>query len=144
MYSGPSGTGKTYISAGLCYDALRCGYEACFRDMNDILATLWLKELTPIAVMESKRLIEAQLIVIDDVMPLPLGREDGNQFFVFLNQIYETTSFIIKTNKSPAEWARSVDDETLAPALLDRLLYKCQLIQLQGKNYRMQNRQTIF
>ncbi|MHC1733836.1 MAG: ATP-binding protein [Bacteroidales bacterium] len=88
--------------------------------------------------------IYIQLIVIDDVMTLPLGREDGNRFFVFLNQIYETTSYIITTNKSPAEWARSVDDETLATALLDRLLYKCQLIQLQGKSYRMQNRQTIF
>ncbi len=144
MFSGPSGTGKTYISAGLCYDALRRGYRAYFRGMNDILATLRMKELTPTAVKEFKRLSEAQLIVIDDVMTLPLGREDGNRFFVFLNQIYETTSFIITTNKSPAEWARSVDDETLATALLDRLLYKCQLIQLQGKSYRMQNRQTIF
>ncbi|MBE0655254.1 MAG: ATP-binding protein, partial [Bacteroidales bacterium] len=144
MLSGPSGTGKTYISAGLCYDALQRGYKAHFRGMYDILATLRLKELTPTAAKEYKRLSEAQLIVIDDVMTLPLGRDDGNRFFVFLNQIYETTSFIISTNKCPAEWARSVDDETLATALLDRLLYKCQLIQHQGKSYRMQNRQTIF
>ncbi|MCW4001534.1 MAG: ATP-binding protein [Candidatus Bathyarchaeota archaeon] len=118
--------------------------QAYLCGLNDILATLQLKELTPTAGKEFKRLTEAQLIVIDDVMTLPLGREDGNRFFVFLNQIYETTSFIITTNKSPAEWARSVDDETLATALLDRLLCKCQLIQLQGKSYRMQNRQTIF
>jgi len=144
MLSGPSGTGKTFISAGLCYDALQRGYKAYFRGINDILATLRLKELTPTATKEFKRLSEAQLIVIDDVMTLPLGRDDGNRFFVFLNQIYETTSFIITTNKSPAEWAKSVDDETLATALLDRLLHKCQLIQLQGKSYRMQNRQSIF
>ena len=144
MLSGPSGTGKTFIAAGLGYDAIGRGYKAYFRGMNDILATLRLKELTPTAAKEFKRLSEAQLIVIDDVMTLPLGREDGNRFFVFINQIYETTSLIITTNKSPAEWARSVDDETLATALLDRLLYKCQLIQLQGKSYRMQNRQTIF
>jgi DNA replication protein DnaC len=42
------------------------------------------------------------------------------------------------------EWAKSLDDETLATALLDRLLYKCRLVQLQGKSYRMQNRKTIF
>ena len=144
MLSGPSGTGKTFIAAGLCYESIRRGYKAYFRGMNDILATLRLKEITPTAAKEFKRLSEAQLIVIDDVMTLPLGREDGNRFFVFINQIYETTSFIITTNKSPAEWARSVDDETLTTALLDRLLYKCQLIQLQGKSYRMQNRQTIF
>jgi DNA replication protein DnaC len=63
-----------------------------------------------------------------------LTRKDGNRFFVFINQIFESTSFVITTNKSPAEWAKSLDDETLATALLDRLLYKCQLIQLQGKS----------
>lgn len=144
MFSGPSGTGKTFISAGFCYDAIRRGYKAYFRGMNDILYCLRLKDHTPSAAKEFKRLTEAQLIVIDDIMTLPLGRDDGNQFFVFINQIYETTSIIITTNKSPAEWARSVDDETLATALLDRLLFKCQLIQLHGKGYRMQNRQTIF
>jgi DNA replication protein DnaC len=144
MLSGPSGTGKTFISAGLCYDAIVRGYKAYFRGMNDILTILRLKDMTPSAAKEYKRLNEAQLIIIDDVMTLPLGRDDGNRFFVFINQIYETTSFIITTNKSPAEWAKSVDDETLATALLDRMLYKCQLIQLQGKSFRMQNRQTIF
>jgi len=144
MFSGPSGTGKTYISEGLGFDALQKGYKAYFRNINDILATLRLKEMTPSASKEYKRLCEAQLIIIDDVMTLPVSRDDGNRFFVFINQIYETTSMIITTNKSPSEWAKSLDDETLATALLDRLLYKCQLIQLQGKSYRMQNRKTIF
>lgn len=144
MLSGPSGTGKTFISAGLGYDAIQKGYKAYFRNISDILAMLRLKELTPSAAKEFKRLSEAQLIIIDDVMTLPLNKDDGNRFFVFINQIYETTSFIITTNKSPSEWAKSLDDEVLATALLDRLLHKCQLIQLQGTSYRMQNRQTIF
>ena len=144
MLSGPSGTGKTFISAGLGYDAIQRGYKTYFRNISDILSTLRLKELTPSASKEFKRLSEAHLVIIDDVMTLPLDKEDGNRFFVFINQIYETTSFIITTNKSPAEWARSLDDETLATALLDRLLYKCQLIMLEGDSFRMQNRKTIF
>jgi DNA replication protein DnaC len=144
MLSGPAGTGKTYLAAGLGHDAIRKGYRAYFRNMSDILATLRLKELTPSAAKEFKRLSEAQLIIIDDVMTISLNREDGNRFFVFINQIFETTSFIITTNKSPAQWAQSLDDETLATAILDRLLYKCQLIQFHGPSYRMENRQTIF
>jgi len=144
MLSGPSGVGKSYVSAGLGFDAIKRGYKVYFRNMNDILATLRLKDVTPTSVKEYKRLCEAQLIIIDDVMALAVNKEDGNRFFVFINQIFETTSFIITTNKSPAEWAKSLDDETLATALLDRLLYKCQLVQLAGKSYRMQNRKTIF
>jgi DNA replication protein DnaC len=144
LLNGPSGTGKTFLSAGLAYDAIERGYKVCFRNMSDLLSTLRLKDLTPTAQKEYKRLSEAQLIVIDDVMSLPIEREDGNRFFVFINQMYETASFIVSTNKSPARWAQSLNDEVLATALLDRLLYKCQLIQLQGKSYRMQNRKNIF
>lgn len=35
-------------------------------------------------------------------------------------------------------------DEVLANALLDRLLYKCELIQLSGASYWMKNRKRIF
>lgn len=144
MFSGPSGTGKTFIAAGLGFNAIHRWYKVYFRNINDILATLRLRELTPSAAKEYKRLTEAQLLIIDDVMSLSVNKEDGERFFVFINQIYETTSLVITTNKSPAKWAKSLNDETLATALLDRLLYKCQLIQLQGKSYRMQNRKTIF
>jgi DNA replication protein DnaC len=45
---------------------------------------------------------------------------------------------------SLAQWAKMLDDEVLASALLDRLLYKCEVINLSGKGYRMKNRKTIF
>ncbi|MEJ7646153.1 MAG: ATP-binding protein [Chryseolinea sp.] len=35
-------------------------------------------------------------------------------------------------------------DEVLASALLDRLLYRCEIINLTGKSYRLSNRKTIF
>ena len=88
------------------------------------------------AAKEYKRLMNAALIIIDDVMTMPLEREDGNRFFVFINQLYKTVSFIITTNKSPAQWAKSLYDEVLATALLNRILYKCQLIKLQGESLR--------
>jgi DNA replication protein DnaC len=37
-----------------------------------------------------------------------------------------------------------LEDEVLATALLDRLLYRCEVIKLSGNSYRMENRQTIF
>jgi DNA replication protein DnaC len=37
-----------------------------------------------------------------------------------------------------------LDDEVLATALLDRLLFRCEIINLSGKSYRMENRKSFF
>lgn len=144
LLTGPCGVGKTLIASGLCNDAINKGYKAYFRSMEDILKTLKTKDLIPSAGKEYKRLREAHVIVIDDLMNIAVSQEEGNLFFSFFNNTYESTSYIITTNKSPAEWAKSLDDEVLATALLDRILFKCQLIQLSGTSYRLQNRKTIF
>jgi len=113
--------------------------------MEQLLECLRMKGTLHTAMTEYKRLVKANLIVIDDIMLLPVAKVDANRFFSFINQIYETTSFIITTNKSPTEWAGLLEDEVLATALLDRLLYHCQPISLTiSDSYRMLNRKTIF
>lgn len=144
MLTGPCGVGKTLIASGLCNDAINKGYKAYFRRMEDILSTLKTRNLIPTAKQEYKRLREAHVIVIDDLMNISVTHEEGNLFFSFVNNTFESTSYVITTNKSPSEWAKALDDEVLATALLDRLLYKCQLIQLSGSSYRLRNRKTIF
>ena len=46
--------------------------------------------------------------------------------------------------KTPTEWAKDMNDEVLTTALMDRLLYHCEVIKLDGNSYRMENRKTIF
>lgn len=144
MLMGPSGVGKSFISAGLCADAITKGYKAYFRTMDDLLNMLKLKDVTRSAMSEYKRLEKANLIVIDDIMLFPVEKTQAVSLFNFINQLYENTSFIITTNKMPADWARLLDDEVLATALLDRLLYHCEIINLTGKSYRLKNRKPIF
>jgi DNA replication protein DnaC len=144
LLMGPSGTGKTFIAGGLCADAVAKGYKAYFRTMEDILTVLKLKDVTRSGQSEYKRLIKANLIVIDDIMLFPVEKNQAVSFFNFINQLYENTSFIITTNKAPADWAKLLDDEVLATALLDRILFHCELINLSGKSYRLKNRKPIF
>lgn len=144
MLMGPSGTGKTFIAAGLCADAVEKGYKAYFRTMEELINMLKMKDITRTAMTDYKRLSKANLIVVDDIMLFPVEKNQAVALFNFINQLYESTSFIITTNKMPAEWAKMLDDEVLATALLDRLLFRCEVIQLAGKSYRMKNRKTFF
>jgi len=141
---GPSGTGKTYIAAGLCFDALKKGYKAYFRTMEQIIELLQMKDIIRSAGAEYKRLLKAHLLVIDDIMMFALNKQQAVAFFNFVNYLHEKASFIVTTNKSPEEWVKLLDDEVIATALLDRLLYHCEVVKLSGKSYRMENRKTIF
>lgn len=141
---GPSGIGKTFLAAGLCADAVQKGYKAYFRTMEEIINMLKMKDYTATAMADYKRLNKANLIVIDDIMLFPVEKLQAVALFNFINQIYEQTSFIVTTNKSPNDWAVMLNDEVLATALLDRLLYHSEIINLTGLSFRLKNRKTIF
>jgi DNA replication protein DnaC len=144
VFMGPSGTGKTFIAAGLCFDAVHQGYRAYFKTMEDLIRVLKMKNITRSAATEYKRILKSHLLVIDDIMMFPVTQNDAVAFFNLINELYDKTSLIITTNKSPKEWADVLNDAVLTTALLDRLLHRCEIIKLAGSSYRMKNRKTIF
>ena len=141
---GPSGTGKTFIAAGLVYEAAGQGYKAYMVTMEDVINTIKMKTLMPSAMSAYNRLLKADLVAIDDIMLFPVKKEDAAGFFNLINTLHEKASLIITTNKAPTEWGKTLDDEVLASAILDRLLYHYEVIKLTGQSYRMGNRKSIF
>ena len=141
---GPSGIGKTLIAAGLCFDALKMGYKAYFRTMEQLNETLIMKDITRSALIEYNKLLMANLLVIDDIMMFALEKKQAVQLFNFINHLHERASLIVTTNKSPQEWVKMLDDEVIATALLDRILFHCEVVRLSGISYRLENRKTIF
>ena len=132
------------IAAGLCFDALKKGYKAYFRTMEQLTETLIMKEITRSARLEYNKLLKANLLVIDDIMMFALDKKQAVQLFQFINHLHEKASFIVTTNKSPQEWVKMLDDEVIATALLDRILFRCEVVRLTGTSYRLENRKTIF
>jgi len=128
----------------LCYDAIVKGYKAYFRTIEQIGTMLKMKEFTKTSENEYKRIIKAHLLVIDDIMLMALSKQEAVKLFYLIDQLFEKASFIITTNKNPQQWAKLIDDEVLTTAILDRLLYRCETIKLNGKSYRILNRKSIF
>ena len=68
LLMGPSGTGKSFLAAGLVYDAICKGYSALFRTAQQLIDTLKLKDVTRSATTDYRRLCSCHLLVIDDLM----------------------------------------------------------------------------
>ncbi len=144
VFMGPSGTSKTFLASGLIFDAIKQGYKAYFLTMEELINIIRLKEMTSAALGKYNRLLKAHLVAIDDIMMFPMKKHEAVAFFNLIDYLHQRTSVIITTNKSPKQWAETLEDEVLSTALLDRLLYRCEVIKLSGDSYRMENRKTIF
>ena len=140
IFMGPSGTGKTFMTAGLIRDAVMKGYRALFMTMESLVNILRMKDVSSSAMNAHNSILKCNLLGIDDIMLMPMKKEEAVAFFNLVNNLHEKTSIIITTNKAPTEWVEILQDEVLAAALLDRLLYRCDVVKLTGTSYRMENR----
>ena len=138
---GPSGVGKTLILSGLVRDAVLKGYRAQFMTMEALVGILRMKDVSSSAMNAYNKILKLHLLGIDDIMLMPMKREESVAFFNLINTLHEKASVIITTNKAPTEWVEILQDEVLATALLDRLLYHCDVIKLSGSSYRMEHRE---
>lgn len=143
ILSGPPGVGKTHLAIALAYHACEEGYKVSYTTMQSLVQTLRTQDIDRRSKAKMNRIRKSNLLVVDEVGYLPITPTEGNLFFQLVSELQEQTSIIITTNKGFEEWAEFLDDVALATAILDRLSYRCDRIQMTGKSYRLENRKSF-
>jgi DNA replication protein DnaC len=143
ILSGPPGVGKTHLAIALSYRACEEGYKCSYATMQSLIQCLRTEEIDRRSKAKMNRIRKADLLVIDEVGYLPITSLEGNLFFQLISELQEQTAIILTTNKGFEEWAEFLDDAALATAILDRLSFRCDRIQMSGKSYRLENRQSF-
>ncbi len=84
------------------------------------------------------------LLVIDELGYLPLPAEAASALFQVVSQRYLKTSIVITTNRGGVgAWGGDIlGDTTVAAAMLDRLLHRSVVINLDGESYRLRDHQA--
>lgn len=59
-----------------------------------------------------------------------------------MSQRYLKTSIILTTNRGVGSWGEVLGDTTVAAAMLDRLLHRSVVINLDGDSYRLREHQA--
>ena len=79
------------------------------------------------------------LLVIDELGYLPLPGEAASALFQVVSQRYLKTSIVLTTNRGVASWGEVLGDTTVAAAMLDRLLHRSVVLNLDGDSYRLRD-----
>jgi len=69
---GPTGVGKTFVATAIGHQACMEGYSVLFEGMNCLIETIRLHRMAGTFLRFRKRLIEADLLIIDDLGIKPL------------------------------------------------------------------------
>lgn len=142
IFSGPPGVGKTHLAIALGYHACEEGYKVSYSTMHSLMRCITTEEIDRRSRSKMNRIRKSNLLIVDEVGYLPVTSTEGNLFFQLISELQEQTSIVITTNKGFEAWAEFLDDAALATAILDRLSYRCDRIQMSGKSYRLENRKS--
>jgi hypothetical protein len=80
---------------------------------------------------------QPSLLIIDELGYLPLAGEAASALFQVVARRYLKGSIILTTNRGIPSWGQIFDDPMVAAAMLDRLLHKSVVLQIDGESYRM-------
>ncbi len=141
---GPTGVGKTHLAIGIGIKAIQEGYKVAFISMGELIQVLKTEEMTRKSRIRLKRIREANLVILDDLMFMAIDRREANLLFHLINELYNQASILLTSNKGPGDWGELLGDPALTAAILDRLIHRSEVIQLGGDSYRMKYRSTIF
>lgn len=134
---GPSGTGKTHVALGLELAACQKGMPVAFVTtaalVNELMEARDEKRLLRL----QRQLAKVSLLNIDELGFVTLSKTGAEPLFELISQRYERGSTLITSNLPFEEWTETFATERLTGALLDRLTYYVNILEMNGESYRL-------
>jgi DNA replication protein DnaC len=140
---GPTGTGKSHLLTALGYTAAERGHTVRHTRVVDMINHLTTAQLKGLLGNTLRTYVRPGLLLLDELGYLPIDKRGADLLFQVVAARYETGSIVLSTNRPFREWGALFDmDNTLATALIDRLMHHGEAIVIQGASYRMRGKDS--
>jgi DNA replication protein DnaC len=140
---GPTGTGKSHLLTALGYQAAERGHSVRHTRVVDMINHLTTAQIKGRLGTMLRTYVRPSLLLLDELGYLPIDKRGADLLFQVVAARYESGSIVLSTNRPFREWGALFDvDNTLATALIDRLMHHGEALVIQGDSYRMKDKDS--
>ncbi len=136
---GSPGTGKSHVAKAIVHAAVNACYNVIYREAHTFFEDIFEATQTGRRKKINKLFSDCDLLVIDDLFlrkKIPDNAAD-DLLDIILNRYSKRKSTLITSNRVIEDWGKLLQDNAASSAILDRLLHHGNLLEFEGKSYRL-------
>ena len=136
LITGPCGAGKTFIACALGHQACRHGHTTRYYRLARLLLVLTQAKADGSYHKLLRQLANTRLLIIDDRGMDTLSTGQRHDLMHLMDDRYQAASTMMVSQLPVDQWYATIGDNTLADAILDRLIHNAYRLTLKGESMR--------
>lgn len=140
LFLGQTGTGKTHLAMGLGLKAAKEGMRVYCASVKKLISEIEFARARNTLAGLFRRILSAQLWIIDDWGVVSMSREVSEEVFDLLDRRKLNSAMILTSNRDIEEWGEVFAEPVLASAAIDRMFEAAKIVVFEGKSYRLKDR----
>jgi DNA replication protein DnaC len=136
IITGPTGVGKSYISTAIGHQACLMGYRVIYHSAQKLFAMLRMSRADESYLKQVKQIEKQDLLIIDDFGMQTLDQNTRMMLMEIIEDRHQDKSTIIASQIPVDKWHEIIGENTIADAILDRLVHTSYRIDLKGESLR--------
>lgn len=136
LITGSSGCGKSFLASALGHQACSLGYNVAYYNTQKLMLKLKMSRLEGSIFKFFEKLSKISLLILDDFGLTHLEAQQQMDLMEIIEDRHGKTATIIASQLPVASWYDVIGEETIADAILDRLIHSSYRIELKGDSLR--------
>lgn len=136
LITGPTGAGKSYLASAYGHQACAMGYKTMYFNTQKLLIRLKMHRADGTIFKFMDKLAKHQLLILDDFGLMALDAQQRLDLMEIIEERHAKLSTIIASQLPLGNWYEMIGDETIADAIMDRLIHHAHRIEIKGESMR--------
>lgn len=136
LITGSTGCGKSFLSSALGHQACIQGHKVAYFNTQKLLLKTKMARLEGTIYKFFEKLAKTDLLILDDFGLIHLEKQQQMDFMELIEDRHGKASTIIASQLPMASWYEVIGEETIADAILDRLVHSSYRIEIKGESMR--------